>query len=97
MTELRDENIKYQVLFHVKNDAEQHMRAFVGISGDDDLLYITETEEGYFTDICLHRRFYRIDTQEYAGYLERAKRRGKLDKAIRLGWTTWEEVERYCG
>lgn len=96
MTELRNENLNYRVLFHVKDVPEQHMRAFIGVSTDDELLYITETEEGHFTDICLHRRFYQIDHQEYADYLERAKRRGKLEKAIKLGWTTPEEAERYC-
>ncbi|MBP0968446.1 MAG: hypothetical protein J5722_12485 [Oscillospiraceae bacterium] len=96
MTELRDDNIRYKELFPVKNCPEQHMRIFIGLAENGDLLYITESEEGMFTDIYLKRRFCRIDKQEYAEYLEQARRRGKLEKAIRRGLITLEEAERYC-
>ena len=96
MTELKDQNIRYRELFELKNYQEKHIRIFIGIADNGDLLYITENEESASTDIYLKHTLFHISKQEYAGYLEQAKRRGKLEKAIKRRLISLEEAERYC-
>ncbi|MBR5405094.1 MAG: hypothetical protein K6E36_06140 [Oscillospiraceae bacterium] len=95
MKEISDSRISFRKLFDVKSYPEQLLRFFVAVSGSGDLLYITEEVTGMgITDMGLQRHIYRLDKAEFRERLEQARRNGKLQKAIRKGDTTLEEVEK---
>ena len=97
MTEISNRQISFRKLFDVKSYPEMHLCFFVAISNGGDLLYITEEVASMgITDMGLQRRIYRLDTDEFRDRVEQARRNGKLQKAIKKGYTTLEEVEKLC-
>lgn len=95
MTEISNNQISFRKLFDVKSYPEMHLCFFVAISGNGELLYITEEVASMgITDIGLQRHIYRLDKAEFRDRLEQARRNGKLQKAIKKGYTTIEEVEK---
>jgi len=90
MTELRDNNIQFRKLFDVKILPEK--QTFIGLSDSGELLFITEKLAGMVMLSC-ERHIFRLDKDEFRTHLERARRRGKLQKAIANGYTTEEELE----
>lgn len=91
MTQLRNNDIQFRKLFDVKT--QEQIQSFIALSGDGELLYVTEQLGG---TVFLHceRTVFRINKSEFLEYLAKAKRNKKLLKAIERGYTTLEEVER---
>ena len=90
MTKLNG-TVSYRELFLVKNYPEEHLRISVGVSADG---YI---ESAGITDMQPVRTFYLLTAEEYRAYYEKAKRNGKLEKAVKQGKTTFEEAAHFCG
>ncbi len=97
MTKLNG-TVSYRELFLVKKYPEEHLRISVGVSADGRLLSVHEhIESAGITDMQPVRTFYLLTTEEYRAYYEKAKRNGKLEKAVKQGKTTFEEAAHFCG
>lgn len=95
MTEISNNSISFRKLFDVKSYPEMHLSFFVAVSGSGELLYITEEVAGMgITGMGIQRHIYRLDKAEFRERVEQARHNGKLQKAIKKGYTTLEETEK---
>lgn len=94
MKRLNDSDILCRKLFDVRMGSQK--QEYIAVSAGGDLLYVTEELYGMMMTGCLKMVFL-LDKAEFREHVERAKRRGKLQKAIANSWTTMAEIEHLCG
>lgn len=91
MTEISNQTA-YRTLFELRS-GEPSFRVGISAAG---LVYVTECLAGNSAFMYGEIHVYRISKEEYRKYLEEARKRGKLKKAVRKGCATMEELERYA-
>lgn len=84
---------EYRELFTVEVDCNKYTDDVIGITKDAELLYIKEEMGSHGNAYWTNRTFFSIDKNEFHHYLEIARNNGEIEKAIKNGHTTSEELE----
>ena len=93
MKRLNNSDIPCRKLFDVKTMPQK--QEWIAVSASGELLYVTEELAGMVMTYG-QKTFFLLDKSEFLAHVERAERRGKLQKAIEHHWTSKEEIERLC-
>lgn len=84
---------EYRELFMVCVNANKCTDDVVGITEDNELLYIKERLANHSSAYWVARDFFTIDKAEFRHYLSLARKNGGVEKAVKNGHTTLEELE----
>lgn len=84
----------YRELFSVMIDANKCEDTAVGITNEGELLYIESKLMNNSSAYWMQSVFFSIDKEEFRAFLEQAKSRDYLAKAIKNRQTTEEELGR---
>lgn len=84
----------YRELFTVSVDELMCTDDLIGITTAGDLLYVKERLAGSGNAYYMEREFFSIEREEFQQYLSVAKENGEVEKAVRNGQTTKEELEK---
>lgn len=86
-------NEDYRELFNIMVDSNKCTITCIGITNDGTFLYINERLANNSSAYWIDREFFVIDRDEFCYYLEIARAKGEVEKAIKNGRTTAEELE----
>lgn len=85
-------DIDYRELFSIMIDSNTCEDIAVGITNEGELLYIENKLMNNSSAYWVQSVFYSIDKEEFRTFLMQAKSRGYIEKAIKNGQTTEEEI-----
>lgn len=83
----------YRELFSVMIDSNICEDTVVGITNAGELLYVNNKLMNNSSAYWVQSVCFSIDKEEFCEFLEQAKSRGFIEKAIKNGQTTKEELE----
>lgn len=83
----------YRELFCVSADSMNCTCEVIGLSREGEILFIKETLSNSGNAYYISREFFLPDREEFRHYLEDAGRDGELEKALKNGYTTMEELK----
>ena len=84
----------YRELFDVTIDSHNCTSTSIGITNDGTLLLTKEELTNNSSAYWVSREIFSIDKEEFREYLSKAESSGHVEKAIKNGRTTSEELER---
>ena len=86
----------YTKLFTVQYTNETGPNSYIALSSGGSPLYVVEALAS--VSACQHMEIsaYRLSHEEFRAYAEKARRNGKLQKAIRKGLITEAQIEALC-
>lgn len=84
----------YRELFNIMIDSFTCEDIAIGITNEGELLYIDNKLMNNSSGYWVQSIFYSIDKAEFCTFLEKARERGYLEKAIQKRQTTEEELKR---
>lgn len=87
---------EYHELFNVMIDSLTCEDTAIGITNDGELLYIKSKLANSSSAYWVDREFFSIDNDEFCSFLKQAQANGYIEKAIRSGQTTEEELYKFC-
>lgn len=87
-------DIDYRELFSIMIDSLTCEDTAVGITKEGELLYIENKLMNNSSAYWVQSIFYSIDQKEFRTFLTQAKSRGYIEKAIKNGQTTEEEIKK---
>lgn len=87
-------NKDYRELFTVFVNTRKCTDDVVGITKDNELLYIKESLANQSSAYWVDREFFSIDKMEFKHFLSIATKNGEVEKAVKNGYTTLDELKR---
>lgn len=87
-------NKEYRELFNTMIDLRICEHIAIGITNDGKLLYIDNKLMNNSSAYWVQSIFYSINKEEFCKFLEQARSRGYIEKAIQKGKTTEEELKK---
>lgn len=84
----------YRELFDITVDSIHCETTEIGITPTGTLIYLTTKLINYSSAYDVEAEFFTIDKDEFRHFLSIAGENGHIEKAIRLGKTTEEELQR---
>lgn len=89
-------NEDYKELFDLMVDPNKCIVTLIGVMKDGTFLYIKETLMNNSSAYWMDTELYSIDKEEFLHYVEEAKSKGNIEKAIKQNKITEEELEALC-
>lgn len=83
----------YRELFSIMIDSNRCEDTAIGITNDGELLYIENKLMNNSSAYWVQSVIYSINKEEFCKFLEQARFRGYIEKAIKSGKITEEELE----
>ena len=84
----------YRQLFNIMIDSHICEDSVIGITNNGELLYIENKLMNNSSAYWMQSVFYSINKAEFCTFLEQARSRGFIEKAIQKGQTTEEELKK---
>lgn len=85
MVRIENRDVSYNELLVIDSDADKHTCDCLGISDNNELLFIKEKEAHIGNAYYMERKFFLIDKDEYLKYLGVAANNIRLQKSISKG------------
>lgn len=86
-------NEDYRELFNVMIDSNTCEDFAIGISNDGKLLYVENKLMNNSSAYWVQSLFFSINKEEFCAFFEQARAKGYIEKAIKEGQTTEDELK----
>lgn len=87
-------DIDYHELFSVMIDSNTCEDTAIGITNDGELLYIENKLMNNSSAYWVQSIFHSINKKEFCEFIEQARAKGYIEKAIKNGQTTEDELQK---
>ena len=92
--EIKYRQNEYRELFSIMIDSNICEETAIGITNEGQLLYLDNKLMNNSSAYWMQTIFYSIDKKEFRTFLNQARSRGYIEKAIKMGQTTEDELKR---